>query len=718
MLVFAILEKLEFSMPKVMCIRRAEPVMSSDEIVQSLTKDVEVHDKKDIACSVSGMSIHTNLMVRQQPEEVIHEHLKLLINKLRTKPSVACLDSIKCYLELGKCDVYRQFVENGGFRAIGDSFERMSTEERRIACSIAAVFLSKDNVGPVSELARSISRLLSPEMLEILCLCAQRTTLSFVFEGGYLEWFLGEVIRRGLGKQAAVFLIALNAKSKPDQRIIIRYLLVKTDFLKRADCAESLAAEIRRTAHCRPVLSSAALDDRLRGILEIVESLGLCNFIVFILEGLLFEPDQFLRDAEERFIRPVSSEKRNKADGQEHSSTCRSMGNDTGQTFQRPGMQSVKTYMGHTSAENTRYVERGRAPFVGSAGASRTVARGPPKRRSVKKDTRREVPDLSKFQESYMPIRWEKVSAERSVWKFISAVGVEALFDAEDLLPFVKPRQDAKEKHMSSVQVHSVFDAKKNNAMNIVLCRVKHTDAELKHMILRMELQDENLVRQLLHNFPTDEELEALEKRERGFGRAEEFFKECIGATDQLKDALNSMHFISVLGSQSVSSAICVLERFYRSVMESKAFLELLRILLFLGNVLNSNTALGSADGFSLSDMGMFARLRGKNRDSVLDLALSKLSLRNELRKDLELLSAASQIGLDGVDQDMCEIRNCRSRVRNVENEKVAVAMDEYAFLAEKYENFKILHGEFETFVGTKANSELYASLSDVYKEL
>lgn len=674
--------------------------MSSDEIVQSLMRNVEVREEKEAAAAVSGMSTSKNLMAMRQPEEVIQKHLKLLISRLRARPSAVCLDTIKCYLELEECDVCRYFAENGGFCAIGDSFERMSTEERRAVCSIVAVFLSKHDAGPVCELARGIRLLLSPEMLEILCLCAQRTTLSFVFESGYLEWLLQEATGRGLGKQAAVFVAALHASSTPDQRIVIRYLLVKTDFFKHVDCAGVLVAEIRRTSHCRPVLSSAALDDRLRGVLEVVDSLGLCNFIVFMLEGLLFEPERFLQVAEEKFLRPASSEKQGRIESQELLNAHRTTASTPGQARQTP--------------ETICVAAEGHAP----AGAARPVARGPPKRRSAKKDARKEALDLSKFQRSYMPVRWVKVSAERSVWRSISAAGVEALFSADDLLPFEKLRQSAREKQTSTVHMYSVLDAKKNNAMNIALSRVKHTDAELKHMILCLEVQDENLVRQLLHNFPTDEELEALEKRERGFGRAEEFFKECMGATDQLRDALNAMHFISVLGSQSVSGSICVLERFYRSVMESKALVELLRILLFLGNVLNSNTALGNADGFSLSDMGTFARVRGRNRESVLDLALSRFSMRSKLREDLELLSAAAQIGLDGVDQDMCEIRSCYSRVRGVANARVAVAMDEYTRLAEKYESFKRLHGEFEAFVGTKANSELYASLGDVYKEL
>ena len=218
---------------------------------------------------------------------------------------------------------------------------------------------------------------------------------------------------------------------------------------------------------------------------------------------------------------------------------------------------------------------------------------------------------------------------------------MESLFSAEDLLPFEKCKPNTKEEQTSAVLIQPVIDTKKNNAMNIALSRIKHTDTELKHMILDMELRDENLVRQLLHNFPTAEEMEALDKREKGFGRAEEFFKECKGVTEQLRDALCSLHFISVLDSQSVSDAIYVLERFYKSVMESKAFPELLRMLLFLGNVLNSNTVLGNADGFSLGDMGIFTRVRSKNRKSVLDVALSRFSRRAELREDLSLLNTA-----------------------------------------------------------------------------
>ena len=370
--------------------------MSSDEMALKLLEDMEIYEKKEADIdSMPSICKNMNLIASLQPAEAIYKHLKLLILKLRVRPSAACLNIIKCYLELGRGDIYRYFVENDGFCAIGSSFEKMSRDERQIVCNIVAVILSTYDIGPMNVLVRRICKVPSPEMLKILGLCLQKSTMSFVFEDNYLEWLLQQAIKRDLGRQAVGFLIALNASSTLDQKIVIKYLLIKTDFFKHVSGAEFLKEEIKRTTPCRPVLSGTALDDRFKGILEIVDSLGLCNFIVFILESLLFEPERFLKDTEEKFIKPIASEKQNMADSREHPKTGECADNAFDMLSKAPENPGVAADVKPAPTENVCSGQEGVSSIAGKAGGTvHAMARGPPKRRSTKKDARKEMPDL------------------------------------------------------------------------------------------------------------------------------------------------------------------------------------------------------------------------------------------------------------------------------------------------------------------------------------
>lgn len=343
--------------------------------------------------------------------------------------------------------------------------------------------------------------------------------------------------------------------------------------------------------------------------------------------------------------------------------------------------------------------------------ASSAMSKGPPKKKLPKKE--KEKADVSKFTQNFTPLRWEK-SSTGTVWKSVSTAGMENVFGMDELSSFVKGEVAKSSRAQAFDQ--PVLETKKNNAINIAFSRIKCTDAELMNLILSRELRDENVIKQLLNHFPTPEELHALRTRDRCVGRAETFFKRCANDAEKIRNALETLNFLSRIDQQSIIESLDVLQNFYKTLLVSTSLVELLRILLFLGNVLNSKTMLGNAEGFALSDIGAFARVRGRNKENVLDMALKKFSLKKELRSDLALLGAASQISPEAIDVEIKELRRSYGRLRDTDGVEAAIA--EYSAIIAKHDAVKKLQAEFESFIGARADDDLYKSLGVIYKEL
>lgn len=317
-------------------------------------------------------------------------------------------------------------------------------------------------------------------------------------------------------------------------------------------------------------------------------------------------------------------------------------------------------------------------------------------------------------EQSYPQIHWTKVAKGNSVWKLINLTGSEGFIKEDDLYIFEKKKKNASVARKTFIQ--PIFDQKKNNAINIALGRVKYSDKELKEMILSMKLKDENIIKQIYDNFPTNEELMRLRMREKGFGRAETFFKECVGNTEYLKESLGTLYFISILENQNIAETIKKVQNFYNKMTSSKAFFEFIKMLLFVGNLFNKGTLLGNAEGFSLNGFGIFNMVRGSNKESVLEMVTRNFMWKKELLEDIKYLHEVSTISLTGIEEEMSDLRSFYLKVCGTENKKLSKAIESYKALASKYEGFKREHQLFEEFIGAKVDRSFYESLSFVYK--
>lgn len=694
-----------------MSLKKTESMVQIDKEFRRLLRDMGIEQHRSIEIDEKLSTCKKmNLIAANQSIPEINKNMKLQIFKLRTVPTLTCLEIIKCYLELGKSEVCGYFVENGGLAALEGSFEKLYQEEKALFCDIIRVMASNYASVPVSGLIKKVYKKLGPEILEILDCCVENSATKFLFEDRYIEFVISEAISTPSNEKLVDFLTSLYKKSDSGEKMYLKYFLSKAEFFKHVENAKCLEQEVKKRLCCAPVLENMGAREKFQGILEAVDSQGLSQAVVLILENLLFRSGLSLEELKKKIpadLKNLEREKDGPVQKKETPSTqCRAK-----ETEDKPLPSSV----GEEPTEEAQPA-KAEAPKEEVCKKKAEVhrpppsRRGPPRKKATQGGAKKGRDDVSKFEYLYRPVRWTKVTPGNSVWRSVSTVGVEDIFGAEDLSAFKKSGELQKVQGRTFVQ--PIIDPRKDNAINIALGRVKHSNAELKELILGCRLSDENLTRQLINNFPTRDELEMLKKREQGFGRAETFFKECMDAVDRLHEALCISQFVSGLRAQGVSVNVKFLGSFYRRLMSSRAFVDLLRLLLFLGNVLNARSILGKADGFALSDLGVFARTRGTTSESVLDIALRKLERREELREDLKSVDFVAQISLEEMEREMGGLASACLGVRGSREETAQRAMEDYEALMDEYEAFKRLHRDFEVFLGVRADGDFYRSLS------
>ncbi|KAM0676699.1 hypothetical protein BDAP_002709 [Binucleata daphniae] len=133
-----------------------------------------------------------------------------------------------------------------------------------------------------------------------------------------------------------------------------------------------------------------------------------------------------------------------------------------------------------------------------------------------KKNTKKVIDEnMSQYyKHKYNPIRWTKVTKDNSIWESIhkeyNTKELSQIISIEELLPFEK-----KEVQISKVKketLKTVFDVKKGNAIGIAIGRIKMSDKEFKKRMFNLEDEyfTENMLKQLIINFPTQEEIKVL----------------------------------------------------------------------------------------------------------------------------------------------------------------------------------------------------------------
>lgn len=300
---------------------------------------------------------------------------------------------------------------------------------------------------------------------------------------------------------------------------------------------------------------------------------------------------------------------------------------------------------------------------------------------------------------SYMQVKWTKMARGNSVWKTVPA-DMEGLFEAQDFDVF--ERKEVKTV-VCEQRTPMIFSEKKNYAINIVLGRVRISNEELKRRILDLEDLDENLVRQLLLYFPSDEEVEQLQQVENVFGRGEEFFKECIDDAEMLKKCLYYLHFAKLFRTEGIGQSLELLKRYYEMLLTSSSLRRVLGAVLAVGNHLNQGTFLGNAEGFAMESIPRILEMKG-----IVDLIRKRIDCGG-VAEDLETVSEAGSISFEGLSAEMEELK------RNYANAdggggRIQERMDEilprYEQICTAYDEVVELHRECGMCFGESVNEE------------
>jgi len=244
---------------------------------------------------------------------------------------------------------------------------------------------------------------------------------------------------------------------------------------------------------------------------------------------------------------------------------------------------------------------------------------------------------------SYSGLKWKKSS--RSSCQIFAKVQYETsekMFKLEEFDEFENVQEKKidveikQEKSISVVKNECCMDPKKSYALNIALGRIKCNNKDLISKICTHQFDNENVIRQLIMYFPTDDEVLMIKNTNLQLSRAEQFFREADDLK-KLNDALISLRFSFVLKSKDFVAIFCQMTEAFQRLLASTELLNLFGILLVIGNVLNSNTYNGNAEGFTLDSLEYFAK------DTILNIVKRKI---NKPRLIHELFGESKELTL------------------------------------------------------------------------
>ncbi|ADM11881.1 formin-like protein [Encephalitozoon intestinalis ATCC 50506] len=310
----------------------------------------------------------------------------------------------------------------------------------------------------------------------------------------------------------------------------------------------------------------------------------------------------------------------------------------------------------------------------------------------------------------YVQVKWTKMGKGNSLWSKINIEEMEKTFGTEEFDGFEVKGEKPKISHGEAEKRRpSVFSEKKNYAINIALGRVKESNRDLKRAILDMrEGLNENLVKQLLFYFPTDEEIELLQNTENVFGRGEEFFKESIEEIELMKRCLYYLYFMISFRNQNVCKTLRILERYYTVLLESKEFRRFLGITLVAGNHLNRGSFLGNAEGFTMESIPKILEVKNDG-ESLLSLLKRKID-GEQLLKDLSVVYDASGVNFEALCMEVEELKknyiNASGSTFLKIQERMESIQEEYEKICSLHDKVGKLHRDCKEYFGEKVDDE------------
>lgn len=314
---------------------------------------------------------------------------------------------------------------------------------------------------------------------------------------------------------------------------------------------------------------------------------------------------------------------------------------------------------------------------------------------------------------SYKGLKWKKSNKSQcQIFSKINYEEYEKKFDLEEFDKFIY-KNDLKTSNVSSTtssnnnnninNINSdglLMDPKKSYALNIALGRVKLSNSELISQILGEEYDNENVVRQLIIYFPTDQEYDLIKEHPNtaALGRAEQLIRS-IFDLKKFHKSLLSLRFNFMFKAKDYNLIIKRMTEVFRRIVESPELMNLFGSLLVMGNILNSNTFNGNAEGFSLDSLSSFS-----DRE-MIDLIKKKVNIP-KLILELTGKQDGTLAGVENMENLIHEIGEMKSLFGDFVGEEVS-------------SKYKLVCSDFEELMNVYKEAQLYFGESDdkfIYK--
>ncbi|KFK25155.1 hypothetical protein AALP_AA8G073100 [Arabis alpina] len=209
-----------------------------------------------------------------------------------------------------------------------------------------------------------------------------------------------------------------------------------------------------------------------------------------------------------------------------------------------------------------------------------------------------------------------------------------------------------------------LIDLRRTNNTEIMLTKVKMPLPDMMAAVLAMDdtVLDIDQIDNLIKFCPTKEEMELLKNftgDKTTLGKCEQYFLEVM-KVPRVESKLRVFSFKIQFGTQIIEfkRKLNAVNSACEEVRASQKLKEIMKHILYLGNILNQGTVRGAAVGFKLDSLLKLSDTRAANSKITLMHYLckvlgSKASALLDFDKDLESLESASKIQLNSLAEEM-----------------------------------------------------------------
>ncbi|KAI5165854.1 hypothetical protein NEIRO03_0836 [Nematocida sp. AWRm78] len=289
------------------------------------------------------------------------------------------------------------------------------------------------------------------------------------------------------------------------------------------------------------------------------------------------------------------------------------------------------------------------------------------------------------------------------LWSMLDKTDL-SLFTKDDFSIFERKKVD-KSVEEEKIVIDEVMDKKRCKAIDIVLARVKIPYEKLISAVEELDTEPftETLLLGLLKNYPTEEELDLIQKNP-VYLAPEIFFKKAAHAY-LFKDKLMILHL--KLTQPTIETILIPnvhkLTEGCRILLQKRSVHEILRITLGVINILNANGRNQGAWGIKLES---FTRI--PENVNILHLIQKKIKEKKiELGSALMVLKEVVKISTDIIDTDCREYNMKKELIRAIslpknQQQSLSALLNTLDSLQKEYLGWKSIMEELRIFMGEK----------------